>query len=111
MIAPVASVAVAVAVAVVVAAAAAASAASCYQEALHQRLHLAVHHLLLAVVPEISRWVHCWSIAQSSFALEDFVNVVAERLESPPYSLTRPLIQQDFQTEDEIVSAADGYHP
>jgi hypothetical protein len=38
------------------------------------------------------------------------VNVVAKHLEPPPCSLMRRPIQQDFQTEDEIVSAADGEH-
>jgi hypothetical protein len=39
------------------------------------------------------------------------VNAAAKHLGLPPCSLTRLLIQQDFQTEDEIGSAADGYHP
>ena len=38
------------------------------------------------------------------------MNAAAKHLGLPPCSLTRLLIQQDFQTEDEIVSAADGYH-
>lgn len=38
------------------------------------------------------------------------MNAAAKHLGLPPYSLMRLLIQQDFQTEDEIVSAADGYH-
>ena len=39
------------------------------------------------------------------------MNAAAKHLGLPPCSLTRLLIQQDFQTEDEIGSAADGYHP
>lgn len=39
------------------------------------------------------------------------MNAVAKHLALPPYSLTRRLTQQDFQTEGETVSAADGCHP
>ena len=39
------------------------------------------------------------------------MNVVVKHLGLPLCSLMRLLIQQDFQTEDEIGSAADGYRP
>ena len=99
-------------VAVVAAAVAAvAIAALCSQEALHQRPRLTARHLLLAVPPEISREAHYWWIVRNSFVWEGFVNAVAKHLALPPYSLTRRLTQQDFQTEGETVSAADGCHP
>lgn len=86
----------------VVAAAAVAIAALYLSGVLHQRLHqrprLSAHHLLLAAGLEISLEAHYWWIAQSSFAWEGFVIVVAKHLGPPLYCPMRRLIQQDSRT-------------